>query len=320
MIRRQISVALAGALILLIIAAHRFSPAQASELLDAFIHSLHGPGFAAVAAAAWLATGPTNFAPRRYIVAAASATLIAGLSEAAQIPGPRDAEFSDLGVDILGIVGALGVIALFDRSLSSIVGRWRRALIGTIGFVSLTGAMATSLFLGYAIVARTAAFPVLLVFDGRWQSSIYWQTHDQVIELIRTPDGWPIESGRVASAVEDGEDGILIRFHPSPDWTGYEALSFVAASVDGAELPVLVSVRDLRPKGNPHNNRFYQEITVDGVPKRFRIEIRDIVASSNARPFDLENVRTVVLSAPEPGSGVAILVDDFRLIAGSDGS
>ena len=77
------------------IAAHLFKPTTWPPLGGNTLHSLHGPGFALI-------------------------------SEIAQIPGTRNAEAKDLFVDALGIFGALGIAASFDKKVRQVLPKWAK--------------------------------------------------------------------------------------------------------------------------------------------------------------------------------------------------
>ena len=108
-----------------VLLSHRFLPNQASDLSIEGIRSLHGPGFGVVAILVLMFVRNGNHRAVAYLKAAPFATVLAGFSEAAQIPGPRNPQFRDLLIDALGIVAFLGPVALFDRSFRDALGKGR---------------------------------------------------------------------------------------------------------------------------------------------------------------------------------------------------
>lgn len=295
------------------IVAHRFSPSQATALVGLFLHSLHGPGFAAIALLAYWSIGPTRPSMRRYIVAGGSAAAIAVISEIAQIPGPRDAQISDLVVDALGILGALGILAVVNENVIANLTRVQRGILALSSTVALTAAIAPSAWYGYVLVWQRASMPALLAFERQFESPMYWQTANLDPLLVATPENWPVDSRTALRAREDGEWGILVRIHPYPDWSEYSALTFVAASTSDEVHEVAVGIRDIAEKPGETPVRYYTNIIVGPEPETYRIALADVKLIGGERPFDLAHVEALVLSASRPGGSVEIIVDEFRL-------
>ena len=301
------------ALTVFAIIAHRFSPTQPTVLFDAFAHSLHAPGFAAVALAVLFMLRKSHPGLSAYILAALSASGISVLAEAAQIPGPRDAQISDLVIDATGIVGALGIVAAFDPLVKDVLSKVQRIMIAAFSVVALAVAFLPSAWYGYSIFSQHRLMPQLLTFEHAWESVAYWQTKDHSPELIDAPHGWPAAGGSVALATESGHDGILIRINPYPDWSGFSALSFVAASNSRSVHKLAIVIKDIRPRGNRSSNRYRNEFYVGPNPTRHVLNIADLQTLNSGRPFDLSHVHTIILSAAKPGNDVSVLIDDFRL-------
>lgn len=293
-----------------VIAAHLLAPDRPSYLVNAFIHALHGPGFAAVAAALWLLIGPLDPPKWRYIIAAVGAGCIGVLAELAQIPGPRDAQLIDLLVDAVGIVAALAAIAVFDRQLRLIVPQ----RIFLVLFACVMGALTflPPAWYAYAARAQAAAMPSLLSFEHLWEGSIYWQTDKRHPSLVAAPANWP-QSGTVAYTREDGSWGALIRLYPLPDWSAWMGISFIAASTTEKEYRVYVSVRDT-PADDEAANVLGYNVMVGPEPQRYVVPFAQMRQRRGDTDFDLRHVETLVFSASQPGSGTSILVDDIRLV------
>ena len=97
------------------IAAHLFEPIAWPPLGSNILHSLHGPGFALIALLILWYYQNQSRSNINYVLAATIAMGIGLIAEIAQIPGTRNAEAKDLFVDALGIFGALGIAASFDK-------------------------------------------------------------------------------------------------------------------------------------------------------------------------------------------------------------
>ena len=102
--------------------AHHYLPNQISDLAHQLIRSFHGPGFGLVAVLIMLLMRNHDRPVAAYIKAAVFSMILAGVSEAAQVFGPREAELKDLLVDALGILGFLTTAAVFDRGIRRVIG------------------------------------------------------------------------------------------------------------------------------------------------------------------------------------------------------
>lgn len=310
---RWLSVAAVISIVVAVIISHRYLPDQISGLASSIIHSLHAPGFAAVALSAFFILRTQGHTELVYFKAGALAMILGALSEAAQIPGPRDAQFKDLIVDAIGIFGALATMALFDKEIR-VRTDWRAmSMLGIAGLSALCAALLPTIWQSYALVARNKALPVLLSFEQRWETNVYEPTNNKHLKLIPAPSDWPIDQGTVARSKENGRWGHVLVLYPYPDWTEYSSVSFLAASTSETRHTLRMSVRDLPPNHKMHSVRSYQELMVGPKPVRYTIRFDELHSGNGDRQFDLKHVYAIILSAAKPGSDVQIYVDDFRL-------
>jgi hypothetical protein len=294
------------------IALHRFEPEFWPPLAVSIMHSLHGPGFAVVALLVFWALRLRYPSRLNYLPAFAVTMGIGVISEIAQIPGPREAQLSDLVVDALGILGALGVLAAFDRSVRTQLARPVRLALPALAGLALGIACVPTLWFSYALVQQQLAFPQLLTFEERWERAAFDQTDKTRPSLVAAPANWPVAGNTVARAQENGRWGIFIGLRPQPDWRGYSSLSFVVASVSG-RFAIDIGVRDMAKADERHGVRYYKTVWADEKPQQVTVTFDEIAAHPGERAFDFSLVQAVVLSASEPGQGSEILVDDFRL-------
>lgn len=288
-------------------------PELPSARLSELINSLHGPGFALIAAILFFTFGPQRRALHRYIAAGGAAFAIGLLSEASQIPGPRDAQVIDLVVDGIGIYGPLALFAVFGNELSFPAAKGVRALIGLSALAALATAFTPTLWYSYALYAQQTAMPTILTFEEAWESETYRQTDNRNPETVPAPANWPDAEATVAFARADGDDGILLQILPDPDWRGYQAVSFVAASSTGKTHTIDVILRDMRTEHENHSTRLQTEIQVGPQAARHTIAFRDMLTVHSDGPLDLEHIESLTLSAAHPGDDVAVFVDDFRV-------
>jgi len=295
------------------IAAHRFNPVNWPPLAHDILHSFHGTGFALLAVIVWWLLQrryPDSF---NYLLAAGITMGIGIVSEAAQIPGPRDAQFNDLIVDGLGVFGALGLLAAFDPQARSQLTRPVQVILPTIAGVALGIACVPSVWFSYALVQQHRAFPHLLTFEHAWESAVYSQPERQRPVLVESPANWPGGGGTVARSREAGRWGIFISIKPAIDWNEYSRLSFVVASA-GEPIAMDIAVKDIRQKDvEKEQSRFYKAFQAGPEPRRITVTFEEIARGASNGPFDFSKIESIVLSAAKPGSGAEVLLDDFRL-------
>lgn len=310
----HIGVAVISIALLSIIAfAHIRDSSQSSQMANAFVNSLHGPGFTFVAVFVLALFRIYRRSTKNYLHAAVVSMTIGVLSEAVQIPGSRDASASDLILDAAGILAGLGAIAIFDRDLRSrLTDRFRLGL-GIISMLALVVTFSRTAFFGYAAWSQDRAMPTLLAFENAWEGSIYRQPSLRSPKLLEAPAEWPQGSNHIALATEAGRAGIFIQVEPYSDWSDYSTLSFILASGEDTIQDVQISVRDVRQKGERRSNRYVERLRVDPKPRRYEIDLSVVQEVNNGRPFNIANIDSITLSTTEPGSGVSLYLDDFRL-------
>jgi len=295
-----------------VIGLHRFSPVDWPPLAVDILHSLHGTGFALLGLIVfWYLQRrfPSSF---NYLMAAIITMAIGFISEAAQIPGPRDAQISDLIIDALGIFGALGILVSFDAKIRQHMKRPLRLLLPPLAAIALSIACLPTLWFSYALAEQYRAFPVLLTFEHAWESATFRTMTDHKSQLVPAPTTWPVSGDTVAKAKERGRWGIFITLRPWQDWRAFSKLTFVAASNHG-RFAMDIGVRDIKQGDEYHGIRYYKRVWVDETPQRFTVTFEEIQSAGADRSFDFSHVEAIMLSAATPGNGTEILIDDFRL-------
>jgi hypothetical protein len=310
---KRIWTAIAGLLlIILVLLAHQVLPSQVSDLAHRIIRSLHGPGFGLVALIIMMLTRDPERPLVGYIKAAAFSIILAGVAEASQILGPREAQISDFLTDALGILGFLGIVAVLDRSVRGKIGKPRTVLLALIGIPALVLTLMPTLWLSYALVQRSQSVPQLLSFDEAWEQT-YRTGAGIPPEVIPAPVGWPPDSGNIARLHSAGRWGIFLHLFPHPDWSDYSAVSFLAATSGEESRHVSVGLWGISPDDGTPQGRYYTSITVGPDPARFCISFNDLNKPTSQRKFDLTQVYELLLGSENLGTDVELLVDDFRL-------
>ena len=290
--------------LVLIIALHRFEPAGLSVLGGKALRSLHGPGFAAIAIAVGWGLNFWATGWWRIGIALAICLTISLLAELSQVPGPRNAEIADLIVDGAGIVAGLGLIASLDSGLGLGGPPWTRRVLALASLVALAVLLSPTLWLSAALGARNANLPVLFSFDSTLERELYTGMRTFRPAHILAPANWGNDGTMIGHGTARGRWGTMLAISSYPDWRDYEAVSFKVASASATPVDIGVTLRSSTEK-------FYMPFAIDPDPRRVRIAFADIRAK---RPgFDFSNVRTLTVSAAEPGEPYEVLFDDFRL-------
>lgn len=307
------AVAASSALLLaFVVLAHVRQGRSASHLVEHFSNSLHGPGFAFVAITVFAILRIFRRSLSNYLYAGAISMAIGVLSEAAQIPGPRDASASDLVADLLGTVAGLGLLAVFDALVRKRFNRWAWLGVGAVTVVTGFFAFAPAVGYAYAGTAQWQAMPTILTFERIWERASFRQTAHVRPTRMPAPQNWPV-SGNIAKATEAGHLRTLIRIEPNSDWHAYRELSFVAASADDRDYDVEVVVRELPDSPTESGSRYGKMIALTSQPNTFVISLEDVASEADLPPFDMTRISSISIFATGDDSDVTILMDDFRL-------
>jgi len=293
----------------LIAAAHRQFPERPSHFLDKLVHSLHGPGFMVVTFAVFTLLRLYRRGARNYWYTALIAVGIAIFAEAAQIPGPRNAELGDIVVDTIGIAGALGILALLDRDLRRRLALISRLIILGVTVPAVLYSVGPTAGWSYSWLAQQQAVPALLTFENRWERWTVGNRFSGSIERIPVPDGWPISG--TAIRVTSSRRGGVLEWKAYPDWQEHAALTFLAASDDGSVHSMTITIEDMRYTGMPEPNRYRTTVQVGPVPTRFRIPI-DVIRRNSGGQLDIAHVNYLFLRLTDRVGGVPVILDDFR--------
>lgn len=307
----HILVALGSLVALVLIAvAHRQLPERPSHFLDMLVHSLHGPGFMVVTFAVFMLLRLYRPGTRNYWYTAMIAVAIGIFGEAAQIPGPRNAELSDIVVDTIGIVGALGLLALLDHYLQRRLTPITHLIIVIVTLPAVLYSLGPTAWWSYSWLAQKQAVPELLTFEKRWERWTIGNRFSGSMERIPVPDGWSVEG--MAVRVTSSRRGGILEWKAYSDWREYRALTFLAASDDGLVHSISVTIQDMRHAGQPEPNNYRTSVAVGPTPARLRIPIDDIRGNSGEQ-IDLAHVNYLFLRLTDRVAGVPVILDDFRL-------
>ena len=237
----------------LLIFMHVFQPLAPGLWTQTLFNSLHVPVFGFIALSLYVATAAWanwNFLQRAVIVSF-SILVTSVLSEAAQIPGPRDASLSDLVSDWLGAAAML----LFTRAYSADDARRRktRLLSALTGAAVLIVALSSLILVSVAYLERAYLQPVLFSFDanlGHYFRRMQYAT----LTIISDANG----TARIGQiTLDQGPWPGIIFENVWRDWRGYSTLVVDIGLVDNEPLDINIRIHDhLHSLGDqPYNDR-----------------------------------------------------------------
>jgi len=288
----------AAVIIGILLAAVVFAPVPGRTLGIRTLHDFaHGPIFGCVAVLLLLCIrGDERLQMLRpsmqYLLAFATAVVLGGLTELAQIPVARDASWFDLRSDALGAAAFLGIAAAIDGRLHRPV-RALAVLSGVVllGIHSTPLATATGEYL-----RRERAFPVLLDFSQQLDA-YFLKPQWARIELQAMPSAWARQPGESALRLEFAAGpwpGIDVA-EPEPDWRGYKSLVLDVTNTSDADLAFVLRVHDVH-----HNyeldDRFNRTLTVPPRTRSvLRVPIADIETAPRGRSMDMTQIADLML-------------------------
>ncbi len=256
---------------------------------------------------------PDRFGP--YAVAFLLAVVAGGITEALQMPGPRDADPLDLLHDVLG-AGAFLLLAYgWRRGIAwkpSALGARRVAAVA-LGLAILVSVAVPPLALSVAYLQRNAAFPRICDFEHAWERA-FVHAKDAELSLVDAPEGWNRVPGeRVAQvtylpAVYPG----LAIVEPYPDWRSYERLVFEVFSEADTTLHLALRIDD-GEHDERYWDRFNRRLAIRPGANRVTVALADVEQAPRDRRMEMDRIRNITLFAVRPAEPLDVYVDAFRL-------
>lgn len=229
----------------------------------------------------------------------------------------RFAEWSDLLLDILGAVGALGLFMTFDRNLTGRVATWRLAprkqlVHAGIGLLVMA-ALSPVLFWTYAYWDRAARFPSLVQFSSAWEM-MFVKGRDSAVQIVPPPLGWGkprVDTVGHVVFYPKHYPGIRLE-EPYADWRGFSHFHLEVYS----ELPrvqsLVIGIHDAQ-HNNDYADRFNRVIMISPGLNHIHIPLDDIRHAPLGRELDLSAIRAIRLFAISPPEEFFLYVDNIRL-------
>jgi len=245
-------------------------------------------------------------------------SLVAGIGVefGQQLTRNRSPEITDIGLDLAGILLALGIYAVFDPRMQSV---WRTQRSGlraaTLLFcaclVVVVLAPLASLVVAYQ--QRAAAFPVIMDFSARW-SGYFLEHHGAGLYPGVSPTALVQRGGEQLAqlALGPGRTPGISVVEPYPDWTGYEYLVVVVYSDTPYPDRLVLRVHD-RQHDQQYSDRFSRVLAVDRGMNRFRIPLAAVEAAPVGRRMQMDSIVGVGLFARHVQQPLELYIGKIRL-------
>lgn len=305
------------ALILIIVSAlillslHIYKPPAAGLWLQTFFNSMHVIVFSVVTINLYVASAALAqlSIPRRIMLTGITVIILGALSEAAQIPGPRDASFGDLLSDWYGSIGAL-LLILASGSVFAAKRKIRISIYIT-GTAILLSALAPMIFVTGAYVERNLQEPILVSFGSIFNKTFVRTQHSLLTPISRSNGSQTI--GRVS--LGNGPWPGLIFHDIWPDWRSYSKLIVELSMSEGKPLEINIRVHD-REHGmgdQPYDDRFNMTHSMQPGHFTLQIPLEQIRNAPKARKMDLSQIDGIVVFCSSKDAGRVFELVEIRL-------
>ena len=223
------------------------------------------------------------------------------LSEIVQKPLRRDASWEDVFADVVGVVCALALYALFDRRTG--LSRSTRIAASFVALVCIVMYLEPIVSMTRAYLHRNGQFPVLANFSS--STELYWVV------------GYGVNLDIVRGALEvdfDAEPFPGVSLHePVPDWRGFKTLIIDVENPEVEPLELGVRVHDRR-HGKIFIDRFNRSIELAPTERRtLRIALADIHRGPRERLMDMGHISDITLFRVAKAGSRRVRIYSLRL-------
>lgn len=251
-----------------------------------------------------------------YVAAFCVTVLVGGLSEAAQIPGPRDADILDVARDAVGAFCFLSFHAVGDRLLSTMWtawGRWSRVAVAVAASGALIVSWSTAIRWGVAFYRRNATFPIITTFDSSVEQ-LFWTTRNATLRRSVAPSNWLRSAdGQVGKLICDPStrSGFAIN-KTYPNWSGYESLTLSVYLESDVSARFIVQIEDSHFRG-ARGDRFTFTREIEPGASVFVVPLENSPPLPSGRTLDLKHIARAYFLTGDTTRTLTLYVDDIML-------
>ena len=260
----------------------------------------------------------SRFLLQDYIMAMLGVLMLALFTEALQsLSATRQAELSDILLDLVGATCGLALFFTYDQQVSRKWAQWRqfpRKAILRFCVLLLLGAMLQPVVIwAYAYWDRASRFPSLLQFSSDWEMK-FVQASDSELQVVAPPEGWKQSAkNKVGQLVFHPKTYPGIRIdEPYSDWRGYTFFQLDIFSELPNSQSIAIRIDDLH-HNNEYSDRFNKAITISPGLNQIQIPLDAIRQSPVGRELDMSAIRMVLLFAVNPPEEFTLYLDNIRL-------
>ena len=306
--------AVLGLILLLaaVLLAHIVKFPQSSVFHRGLQNSLHAPGFAAVTLILLFASRLFFTRKRAWLGSLLLAGTLAVLGELVQVMGARDADLADLLSNISGISIAAVAFFLIEKMILPPQPASRKALGVFLVIALAVGLASPTAWYLYALRQQAEAMPTLIGFDNEWEKPLYADGRGNIPAVIAAPAGWPSSDATVAKVTFDHDLEPGLDLQPFGEWSGFHALTFYAAALNGEAFDFVVRIND-RKHNHEHTDRYNVTLTVGPAPQKFVILLDDIQSAPATRDMNMDDISSIIFFARESEAGKQMLLSAIRL-------
>ncbi len=258
----------------------------------------------------------------QYAAACGTGLFVGFLTELLQLVGPRDADFSDLILNGVGVVLAVTWWCTFDERLDGTPIRRKggRIVLRIVAIAGFVVSLYPLIPVWEAYRERDDRLPVLFSFDTASQGR-FMASHLAVFERVAPPDGW---GGEIPEQVlrlrfSRYEGGFLMLNEPYGDWRGHDALVIDLFHPGTRRIELGIGIDDqLRPRR--YRDRFNARFPVEPGFNRLRFPIAEIAAAPPEHELNIADIKRMALYPVDPVGGYEIYLGPVRLEATSSTS
>jgi hypothetical protein len=251
-----------------------------------------------------------------YVVALCATVLVGGLSEVAQIPGPRNADVLDVARDAVGAFCFLSLYAIRDQRLGNVWtvwGRWSRAAVAVVALAVLILSWSSAIRWPVAYYRRNATFPILATFDSRVER-LFWTTRNATLTPSVAPPNWSRSvDGTVGQLISDPStrSGFAIN-KAYPNWSGYESLTLSVYLDSDTSATFIVQIEDSHFRG-ARGDRFTFSTEIEPGANVLVVPLENSSHLPGGRALDLERISRVFFLTRDTTRAITLYVDDIVL-------
>lgn len=249
-----------------------------------------------------------------YAIALGATAVVSVATELLQLDMPgRQAEVQDALHNIIGGSCFLALRACLDTALWSPDKSRLRRWVAVAAALTLLVSFWPLANLGWHYGMRSAAFPVLVDFDSRWQRP-FLSSPRAGLDRMQAPAGWTQRKNQRIVAIKFMAapwPGVSMH-EPYPDWSGFKTLRFDVYSELPEAVDLILRIDDIQ-HNNQYRDRFNRTFTVQPGLTQISVALSDIRNAPSGRELNLQEITQMILFSRRPEEPFTLYFSDIWL-------